>query len=769
MNQDLNQITEKKWYQFWEEKELFKADPNSSKPSFGLLIPPPNLTGSPHLGHAMQHAILDAIARFKRMQGFDVLLLPGVDHAGIQFEGTLNKLLEKEGLSKQKLGREKWLKRAWQFKDEVYQTFHDTWTVFGLSADWQREVFTLEPKVKQAVFTQFKSFWEQGLIYKGAYIVQWCPKDQTAIEDVEMEYEEKKEQLYYINYPLIEAPDQYITIATARPETIAADVAIAVYPNHPKYKKWLGKTVKNPFTNKSLPVIEDHRVMKDFGTGALKITPGHDPLDYKIGKDHQLPILHTVDKQGRITELGGDLAGLKVGPARQKAVEKLEKAGLIAKVADYTHSVPVCERCKTIVEPLISEEWFVKMTPISQKALKKISQINFVPKNYQKILISWMKDIRDWCISRSLWWGINIPVWYCQKCNPHHLVGKDQAMVISLEKPEKNCASCKQKHWVLDEQVLDTWFSSGLWPLATLGWPFDSAQGKPFDSAQDEPLDSVQGKAFDSTQDKPFDSSSTSLTVNAQDEPQSSKEFKKYYPWSFELSGGEIKYLWIARMIMLGVWFTDKNPFTNMFFHGMIRDLQGRKFSKSLGNGIDPNELRNQWGTDATRMALYSYAAPGRDGKASRQTMDERCKNFRNFSTKLRNIARFIIELKPEINKKEADFSHPEDQDIIQSLNTTINQTTQNLQNFQLHLATEKLYDFIWNKFASGYLESSKKRRAEAQATLEYVFKISLELLHPFMPFITEELWQELMQNNPALNPQKESSIMLAKWPISKS
>ena len=720
-------MDETKWYKFWEDQGYFKADPKSSKKPYSLLMPPPNVTGALHLGHAMEHSIMDAIARFKRMQGYDVLLLPGVDHAGIQFEGTLNKLLEKEGLSKQKLGREEWLKRAWKFKEESYTSVSKTWRMMGLSADWSREVFTLDPKVQKAVLEEFKTFWEEDLLYKGAYIVQWCPKDQTAIEDVEMEYEEKKEKLYYVKFKVKDS-DEYITVATARPETISADVAVAIYPKHPKYAKLVGKKAINPFTDQEMEIIEDERIDKNFGTGALKVTPGHAPLDYEIGKDHNLPILHAIDKTGRVTDLDPNLKGLKIAEARLKAAEILEKMGLIEKVEDYTHSVPVCERCKTTIEPLISEEWFVKMKPLAQKALKRLNEVNFVPKNYQKILISWMKEIHDWCISRPLWWGYRIPVWYCQKCNPNHLVGKDKDMKISMNHPEQNCQTCGLNDWAQDENLLDTWFSSGLWPMATLGWP------------------------------------------------QKSAEFEKYYPWDFETSAGEIKYLWIARMIMLSLHFTDQIPFKNMFFHGMIRDLQGRKFAKSLGNGINPNELREQWGTDAVRMALYSYSAPGRDGRANKQTMDERAKNFRNFSTKLHNIGKFIIELAPEnaehltpsvipsVSEKSQDLKPrdpssltQDDKDILDELNKTIGEVTKNIESFNLHLATEALYEFIWHEFADKYIESSKNRRVEAQSTLEYVFKTSLELLHPFMPFITEELWQKLSP--------KDKSIMITRWP----
>ncbi len=701
---------EEKWYKFWEENGFFKADPNSSKKPYSLLMPPPNVTGELHLGHAMQHSIMDAIARFKRMQGFDVLLLPGVDHAGIQFEGTLNKLLEKEDQSKQKLGRDEWLKRAWQFKEESYNSVSQTWRMMGLSADWSREVFTLDPKVAKAVFYEFQTFWDQDLLYKGAYLVQWCPKDQTAIEDVEMEYEERKDKLYYLQYgPLV--------IATTRPETKFGDTAMAVNPNDKRYKQYVGKEFEIETLNgkRKMKVIADEAIDPEFGTGAEKVTPGHDFLDYEIGKRHNLPIIHVVNKQGRLTEVAGKFAGMKILEAREAVLSELKKRGILIKEEDYVHKVPVCERCKTVIEPIISEEWFVRMKPLAEKALKRIHEVTFAPKNYQKILVSWLKEIHDWSISRSLWWGYRIPVWYCQKCNPSHEVGKSKDMVVSIDEPGKTCQTCSQKHWVQDEQILDTWFSSGLWPMATLGWP--ASRGEP-----DETI-----------------------------------EFKKYFPWDFETSAGEIKYLWIARMIMLSLHFTDQIPFKNMFFHGMLRDLQGRKFSKSLGNGIDPNELRAKWGTDATRMALYTYSIPGRDGRASKQTMDERAKNFRNFGTKLWNIGRFIIEMKPEKVSTSLDFSQKDDKLIKEGLKKTIKQVTGHLESFQLHLATETLYEFIWHQFADKYIESTKDRRAEAQPVLEYVFRTSLELLHPFMPFITEELWQKL--------PHKGESIMISKWP----
>ncbi|OGE31037.1 valine--tRNA ligase [Candidatus Daviesbacteria bacterium RIFCSPHIGHO2_01_FULL_44_29] len=745
-----SKLAEEKWYKFWEDQQLFDADPDSPKPAYSLLMPPPNLTGNLHLGHAMQHVIMDALARFKRMQGFDVLLLPGVDHAGIQFEGTLEKLLAKENLSKGKLGRDKWLERAWKFKDEIYASFHSTWKVMGISADWSREVFTMEPKVQRTVFEEFDRFWKEDLLYKGAYIVQWCPKCGTAIEDVEMEYEERKEKLYYVKYTLVgTAGKEWVTVATARPETIFADVAIAVHPDDPRYKSFVVREARKPLYKRGAPgedrvvIIQDSRVDREFGTGALKITPGHDPLDYAIGKDHHLPLLHTIDKHGRMTELSGDLEGLKIDQAREQAAEKLEQLGALEKTEDYTHSVPICERCKTTVEPLISEEWFVKMTPLAEKALANMDKINFLPSSYKQILSEWIEHIHDWSISRSLWWGYRIPVWYCDKCNPHHLVGKTRDMIVSLEKPTKTCQTCGEHHWIQDEQVLDTWFSSGMWPLATLGWPGSQ---------------SSESLIADSE-----------ASLKADNSPEWNK-MQKYFPWSFELSSGEIKYLWIARMIMLSLHFADQIPFSNMFFHGQIRDLQGRKFSKSLGNGIDPNQMREEWGTDASRMALYSYTAPGRDGRANKQTMDERAKNFRNFSTKLWNIAKFVLESSVLSHQSsdqarlepgrivQGDALHEDDWWIREELDKLITSVTKNIESYQLHLATESIYDFIWHTFADIYLEKSKTRRVEAQPTLEHVLKVSLQLLHPFMPFLTEELWSKL-------TGEKTESIMLSRWP----
>lgn len=728
---------EKEIYDFWEKSGLFNADPTSTKKPFSLLIPPPNLTGELHLGHAMQHSILDAVARFKRLQGFDVLLLPGVDHAGIQFEATFDKYLAKKNLSKQKLGREKWLTEAFKFKDDVYKSVSSTWRFMGLSADWKREVFTLDEGPRQAVFQEFKTYYEKGLIYRGPYIVQWCPKCNTAIEDLEMEYEERKEKLYYVRYEVryqrvkeLKGEREFLIIATTRPETIFADTAVAVYPKHPKYKTLVGGKVINPLTSKAIPVIEDKRVKKEFGTGALKITPAHDLLDYEIGKDHNLEILHAVGKDGRLTEIAGKFAGFKVGEAREKVVVYLKETRALGREEDYTHSVAVCERCKTVVEPLISEEWFVKVDELAKGAISVINrdEINFLPKNYKRILVEWLKNIHDWCISRSLWWGHRIPVWYRvsdKRKEKREKLEKTETMV-SLDSPGQG--------WVQDEQVLDTWFSSSLWPMSTLGWPINKLKVK-----------------------------SEKLTVE-----EENILLARYFPWDFEISAPEIKYLWIARMIMISKYFTDQIPFKTMFFHGMLRDLEGRKFSKSLGNGIDPNYLIEQWGVDPTRMALYTYSIPGRDGRVSREILDERGKNFRNFGTKLRNIARYVLELKPEetsdkrkgTSDKQQAIRNKNDQWILDELAKATKAITKHLENLELHLAVEEIYEFVWHKFADKFIEESKGERLRAQPTLEHVLKQVLILLYPFMPFLTEEIYQKF--------EVKRESIMLESWPSTR-
>ncbi len=693
--------SEKEIYDFWEKKKYFSVDPSSKKPGYSLLMPPPNLTGELHLGHAMEHSILDALARFKRLRGFDVLLLPGVDHAGIQFESAFDKYLAKQNLSKQKLGREEWLKKAWEFKDEIYKSVSGSWRMMGISADWNREVFTLDPGPRKAVFEEFKTYFDKGLIYKGPYIVQWCPKDNTAIEDVEVEYEERKEKLYYLKYgPL--------TLATVRPETKFGDTAMAVNPDDKRYKDYIGKEfeIDTLAGKKMMKVIADDVVDPDFGTGVIKVTPAHDFTDYEIGKRHNLPIVQVIDKSGRLAAVAGKYAGMKVAEAREAMIPDLKKKGILVKEEEYVHDVAVCERCKSTIEPIISDEWFVKVSDLAKGAIEVIKkgEIGFLPKNYSKILTDWLSSIHDWCISRSLWWGHRIPVWY-----------RGDEMRVSLESPGVE--------WKQDEQVLDTWFSSGLWPLSTLGW---ASFTKVSDAKPSEKM------------------------------PWLDPELAKYFPWDFETSAPEIKYLWIARMIMISKYFTGSAPFKTMFFHGMLRDLQGRKFSKSLGNGIEPTYLIDKWGVDATRMALYSYSIPGRDGRVSKNILDERGKNYRNFATKLRNIARFILELAPQKSKAPI-VVNDDDRWIEDELSKTIKRVTANLESVELHLAAEEIYEFVWHKFADVYIEKSKNRRVDSQPTLLNILKNVIIILHPFMPFVTEEIYQ--------MFKVKRESIMLEDWP----
>ncbi|KKR50949.1 MAG: Valine-tRNA ligase [Candidatus Curtissbacteria bacterium GW2011_GWA1_40_16] len=701
-------------YKFWLENGYFKVDLKSKKIPYSLLMPPPNLTGELHLGHAMQHSVLDAVARFKRLQGFNVLLLPGVDHAGIQFESTFDKKIARENLSKQKLGRDKWLEKAWKFKNEVYKSVYSTWRFLGISADWEREVFTLDDGPRRAVFLEFKTFWDKGLIYKGPYIVQWCPKDNTAIENAEVEYEQRKEKLYFLKYgPL--------TLATARPETKFGDTAMAVHPSDKRYKQYIGQEfeIETLAGKKKMKVIADEAVDPKFGTGVIKVTPGHDFDDYEIGKRHNLPIVTVIDKQGRLTDVAGRYAGMKVLAAREAMQEELKEKGILVKTEDYVHNVAVCERCKSVVEPLISEEWFVKVGEMAKEAVHVINanKIKFLPPNYKKILAEWLIDIHDWCISRSLWWGHRIPVWYPSTRDARS--GQVANAKISLDSPGKG--------WVQDEQVLDTWFSSGLWPMSTLGWPFDFAQGKPTTGGSDKKA------GFD-------------------------PELAKFFPWDFEITAPEIKYLWIARMIMLSKYFAGDIPFKTMFFHGMLRDLEGRKFSKSLGNGIEPQYLIDKWGVDATRMALYSYAIPGRDGRVSKQILDERGKNFRNFGTKLQNIARYVLDLgEPVFSAQRPASKNSDDELILDELEKTTRKVTKNLESLELHLAVDEIYEFVWHRFADKYIESTKGRRDDAQPVLENVLKQVLILLHPFMPFLTEELYQKF--------DVKRKSIMLEDWP----
>src|SRR3989338_8576054 len=713
-----DQSKESKIYKLWEESGFFNPDNLRGEP-YAIIMPPPNANGALHIGHALFVTLEDIMIRYARMRGRKTLWLPGTDHAGFETQVVFEKKLEKEGRSRFQMTREEFYKEVWDFVQDYKQQTEDGIRRLGASTDWSRNMFTLDPRIIQIVYETFEQMYRDGLIYRGNRICNWCVKHQTGLADLETEHEERTDPLYYIKYgPL--------TLATVRTETKFGDTALAVNPKDKRYREYVGKEfeIETLAGKRKMKVIADDVVDPKFGTGVIKVTPGHDFNDYEIGKRHNLPILQVINKSGRLTELAGKYAGMKLEEARQAMIPELRERGILVKEEDYVHNVAVCERCKSVVEPLISDEWFLKVSELADGAVKVIDdgKIKFLPKNYAKILKDWLLNIHDWCISRSLWWGHRIPVWYRVTEVQRDNGTKSIEVKVSLDSPGAG--------WVQDEQVLDTWFSSGLWPLSTLGWPFDLAQGKP--SSERASLD---------------------------------PELAKYFPWDFEISAPEIKYLWIARMIMIANYFTGEVPFKTMFFHGMLRDLQGRKFSKSLGNGIDPMYLIAKWGVDATRMALYTYSIPGRDGRVSREILDERGKNFRNFATKIRNIARYTLELKPDSSvilsgseeSRDPSSTTHDDRWILDELEKVTKKVTNNLESLELHLAVDELYDFVWHKFADKYIEESKSERANAQPTLEYVLKQVLILLHPFMPFSTEEIYQKF--------EVKRKSIMLEEWP----
>ncbi|MCX6783926.1 MAG: valine--tRNA ligase [candidate division WWE3 bacterium] len=698
-------------YQEWLDRGVFKADPTSSKPHYSILMPPPNLTGTPHLGHALQQTIMDTVARYKRMRGFDVLFQSGVDHAGIQFQGALeNKLKKEKNTTRQSLGRSAFLEEAWKFKAESYAANQKQFKMMGISADWSREVFTLDPKPTFAVYTQFKKFWDEKLIYKGPYIVQWCPRCGTAIEDAEVEYQEKTEKLYYLKY----GP---FTLATVRPETKFGDTAMAVNPKDERYQKYIGQEFEIETLNgiKKMKVIADDVVDPNFGTGVIKVTPGHSFDDYEIGKRHNLPIVNVINKEGRLTDVTGKYAGMTVMEAREAVLVELKDKGIFVKEEEYTHMVPVCERCKTTIEPIISEEWFVKMRGLADKAIAVINnhEINFYPENMAGVITAWLKDIHDWCISRSLWWGHQIPVWYCEDCNPSHDPYSQKGTIVYVPKDfddaPKVCPDCQGSKLTREEQVLDTWFSSGLWPLSTQGWPKETP------------------------------------------------ELKAYFPFDFELSGGEIKFLWIARMIMLAEKHANKIPWKNMFFNGMLRDLQGRKFSKSLGNGIDPIDLLNTFGTDVVRAVLTTYAVAGRDGRVNKQLMIERCTNYRNFTNKLWNAARSVSQVEITENKQQTTIESGDDVKMKAEIDRLVKVVTEHYENFNFHLVLEEIYNSFWHVFCDWYIEAVKSRKEEAAHILRESLLTYVKLLHPIMPFVTEKLWR--------IFNEESDVLMLTVWP----
>ncbi len=685
--------TESEIYKFWEENELFKADATSNKKPYSIVIPPPNVTGVLHMGHALDGTLQDILIRYHRMAGYEALWLPGTDHAGIATQNVVEKKLREEGKSRFDLGREEFLKVTWDWANDHKSKILNQFKRLGASFDRSRERFTLDEGCSKAVKEVFVSLYNKDLIYKGAYIVNWCPRCQSAISDIETEYQTEQGHLWEISYP-IKNQMGAIVIATTRPETMFGDVAIAVNPNDFKYKDLIGKTVCIPLTGREIPIIADDYVDPTFGTGALKITPAHDPNDYEVGKRHGLKPLWIMDDKGHMVDndlVPEPIRGLDRYEARNKAIEFLTQQGSLVKVRDHEHNVGHCQRCDSTIEPYLSEQWFVRMEPLAKRPIEAIAngELNFIPERWTKIYLDWMTNIRDWCISRQLWWGHQIPAYYCDRC------GK---MVVSVDYPDC-CPDCNGSSFTQDNDVLDTWFSSGLWPFSTMGWP-----------------------------------------------DKESADFNKFYPTTTLVTGFDIIFFWVARMVTMGYEFTDKSPFSTVFIHGLIRDEHGQKMSKSKGNTIDPVEIIDKYGSDALRFTLTSLLTYGsQDIKVS----DERFEFGRNFANKIWNASRFVLMNIDSVDEKEIDSETLTlaDKWILHKLNSTAKEVNENVKNHRIGEVAHILYDFFWNSYCDWYVEIAKvqlqgEQKANTQRVLRYVLERTLRLLHPIMPHITEKIWQ---------------------------
>lgn len=702
MDQKYNAVEiEKKWYAHWLKMGYFKADNKSEKKPFAMIMPPLNVTGELHLGHALQHTITDILIRAKRMQGFDALWLPGTDHAGIQMQGTMEKKLEKEEKkTRAEIGDQAFLKYIWRWARIYQKKILEQSQSLGESADWSRKTFTLDPGPANAVSEEFIRLYNEGLIYRGPYIVHYCTRCLTAITDLELEYKEREGELYYIQYPLPEARignrKSGITVATTRPETMLGDTAVAVHPDDQRYKDLVGKKVLLPLTNREIPIIADESVDIKFGTGAVKVTPGHDLSDYTIGERHKLETLTVIDRDGRMTNAPRKYQGLTTKQAREIIIEDLKKLGLLQKTEKIMHNVALCERCKTVVEPRISVQWFVKMKELARPAIAAIREekVKFLPERYKKQALGWLNEIRDWCVSRQLVWGHPMPVYYCD-CS--------DKPIVSAAKP-KVCPLCKSKKITQEKDVLDTWFSSGLWPFSTLGWPKNTV------------------------------------------------DLAKYYPSDVMVTAPGILYLWICRMIILGLKFRREIPFRTVFIHGTLRDEQGRKMSKSLGNGVNPQEMIDRYGADSARFALAQSSYPGRDIKMSKQAMEDKIRSSRNFVTKIYNASKLIIEKTKPAQGEKMEAKNIADRWILDRLDYTIRKITEYLEAYQIAKACRRFYKFFWNELCDWYLEIAKekiynedpKKQKEASLILRQVLRKSLKLLHPLMPFLSEELYHNL-------------------------
>ena len=704
---------EDRLYQKWLEKKYFHAEVDRTKKPFTIVIPPPNITGQLHMGHALDNTMQDILIRFKRMQGYNALWQPGTDHASIATEVKIIEKLKEEGIDKQDLGREKFLERAWDWKREYGGRIISQLKKLGSSCDWDRERFTMDDGCNKAVTEVFVKMHEKGYIYKGSRIINWCPICNTSISDAEVVYEEQAGHFWHIKYPIMNgdgtpSDTEFLTFATTRPETMLGDTAVAIHPEDERYQHLIGKSVMLPLVNRVIPIVTDTYVDREFGTGVVKITPAHDPNDFEVGKRHNLPIINVMNDDATINKNGGKFEGMGRYEARQAIVKELDELGLLVKIEDYSHNVGTHDRCKTTIEPMVKEQWFVKMDELIKPAVEavKTGDIKLIPERMEKTYYNWTDNIRDWCISRQLWWGHRIPAYYCDECGE---------VIVAKEAPEV-CPKCGCAHLTQDPDTLDTWFSSALWPFETLGWP-------------------------DKTEDLDY-----------------------FYPTDVLVTGYDIIFFWVIRMIFSGFEQMGKKPFSTVLFHGLVRDSQGRKMSKSLGNGIDPLEIIEQYGADALRLTLMTGNAPGNDMRF----YYERVENSRNFANKVWNASRFIMMNMDGKNVTEPSANElaPVDKWILSKLNTLVKDVTDNMESFELGIAVQKVYDFIWDEFCDWYIEMVKPRlynsddaasQNAALWTLKTVLLDALKLLHPYMPFITEEIFCTLQS--------EEESIMISKWP----
>ncbi|GKU23872.1 valine--tRNA ligase [Clostridium folliculivorans] len=699
---------EERLYKTWEEKKYFTPEVDKNKKPYTIIMPPPNITGKLHLGHALDNTLQDMLIRFKRMQGFSTLWLPGEDHASIATEVKVENELLKQGLKKKEMGREAFLEKVWEWTDEYRERIRTQLKKMGCSADFTREAFTMDENLNKAVKHVFVKLHNEGLIYQGNRITNWCPKCQTALSDAEIEYEEQEGNFWHIKYPVKDS-NEFLEIATTRPETLLGDTAVAVNPNDERFKHLIGKTLILPLVGREIPVVADDYVDIEFGTGAVKITPAHDPNDYEVGKRHNLPQIRVMDDKGTINELGGKYQGLDRYDARNQMVKDLDEQGLLVKIKPHTHNVGTHDRCSTVIEPIISKQWYVKMESLAKPAVDAVKEkkTKFIPERFEKTYFNWMENIQDWCISRQLWWGHRIPVWYCKDCGE----------IIVSEGTPTTCSKCNSESLYQETDVLDTWFSSALWPFSTLGWP-------------------------DKTDD-----------------------LKYFYPTSTLVTGYDIIFFWVARMIFSGIHNMGEVPFENVLIHGIIRDSEGKKMSKSLGNGVDPLDVIETYGADALRFMLVNGNAPGNDIRF----FPEKVESARNFANKIWNASRFVMmNLDRDLMDKYKDCTEYSlaDKYILSKLNTIVKEVTDNIENFELGIALQKIYDFMWTELCDWYIELAKpvlygndeKSKGVVYNVLFKVLTTGLQLLHPVMPFITEEIYTHL--------DAEYESITISKWPV---